>query len=81
MTARAAQIQLVQADRWRTRAESQGNLRGTLPAARGGIFDRHGRPLAVSTEEFDAFFAPAEARNGERDVETIVRIAGIALLS
>jgi cell division protein FtsI (penicillin-binding protein 3) len=77
MTARAAQIQLIQADRWRTRAESQGNLRGTLPAARGGIFDRHGRPLAVSTEEFDAFFAPAEARNGERDVETIVRIAGL----
>jgi cell division protein FtsI (penicillin-binding protein 3) len=77
MTARAAQIQLVQSDRWRTRAESQGNLRGTLPAARGGIFDRHGRPLAVSTEEFDAFFAPAEARNGERDVETIVRIAGL----
>jgi cell division protein FtsI (penicillin-binding protein 3) len=77
MTARAAQIQLVQADQWRTRAESQGNLHGTLPAARGGIFDRQGRPLAVSTEEFDAFFAPAEARNGERDVETIVRIAGL----
>jgi cell division protein FtsI (penicillin-binding protein 3) len=75
MTARAAQIQLVQADRWRTRAESQGNLHGTLPAARGGIFDRHGRPLAVSTEEFDAFFAPAESRDSERDVETIVRIA------
>jgi cell division protein FtsI (penicillin-binding protein 3) len=77
MTARAAQIQLVQADRWRTRAESQGNLHGTLPAARGGIFDRHGRPLAVSTEEFDAFYAPAESRNGEQDVETIVRIAGL----
>ena len=75
MTARAAQIQLVQADQWRARAESQGNLHGTLPAARGGIFDRHGRPLAVSTEEFDAFFAPAESRDGARDVETIIRIA------
>ncbi len=75
MTARAAQIQLVQAEQWRTRAESQGNLHGTLPAARGGIFDRHGRPLAVSTEEFDAFFAPAESRDGDRDVEPIVRIA------
>ncbi len=75
MTARAAQIQLVQAEQWRSRAESQGNLHGTLPAARGGIFDRHGRPLAVSTEEFDAFFAPAESRDGDRDVETIVRIA------
>ena len=74
-TARAAQVQLVQADRWRTRAESQGNLHGTLPAARGGIFDRHGRPLAVSTEEFDAFYAPAESRDAARDVETIVRIA------
>ena len=75
MTARAAQIQLVQAEQWRSRAESQGNLHGTLPAARGGIFDRHGRPLAVSTEEFDAFFAPAESRDGDRDVETIIRIA------
>ena len=78
MTARAAQIQLFQADQWRTRAESQGNLHGTLPAARGGIFDRHGRPLAVSTEEFDAFFAPAESGDRERDVETIVRIAGLS---
>jgi len=77
MTARAAQIQLLQTERWKTRSESQGNLRGTLPAARGGIFDRRGRPLAVSTEEFDAFFAPAESRDRNRDVETIVQIADL----
>lgn len=78
MTARAAQIQLFQTELWKTRSESQGNIRGTLPAARGGIFDRQGRPLAVSTEEFDAFFAPAESRDRDRDVETIVQIADLS---
>lgn len=73
VAARAAQIQLLQADRWKGRAADQTVRRDTLPAARGGIFDRNGRPLAVSREEYDAYFAPAEARDRASAVETIVR--------
>jgi cell division protein FtsI (penicillin-binding protein 3) len=73
VTARAAQVQLVQSERWKGRATDQTVRRDTLPAARGGIFDRHGRPLAVSREEYDAYFAPAEAQDRAAAVETIVR--------
>ena len=78
MTARAAQIQLLQADRWRQRSEVQTETHDTLPAARGGIFDRHGRPLAVSLEAFDAFFAAAESADREGDIEAIASIVELA---
>ena len=77
VTARAAQIQLVQAERWKGRATDQTVRRDTLPAARGGIFDRNGRPLAVSREEYDAYFAPGEVRDRDVVVEAIVRTAGL----
>jgi len=77
VTARAAQIQLVQAERWKGRATDQTVRRDTLPAARGGIFDRNGRPLAVSREEYDAYFAPGEVGDRDAAVEAIVRTAGL----
>ncbi|MEJ2482791.1 MAG: penicillin-binding transpeptidase domain-containing protein, partial [Gemmatimonadota bacterium] len=76
-TARAAQIQLLQAERWRQRSEVQTETHDTLPAARGGIFDRHGRPLAVSIEAFDAFFAASESRDRDSDIHAIATIAGL----
>ena len=77
VTARAAQIQLVQAERWKGRATDQTVRRDTLPAARGGIFDRNGRPLAVTREEYDAYFAPGEVGDRDAAVEAIVRTAGL----
>lgn len=77
VTARAAQIQLVQAERWKDRAADQTVRRDTLPAARGGIFDRNGRALAISREEYDAYFAPAEVRDRDAAAEAIVRTAGL----
>ncbi|MCL7926257.1 MAG: penicillin-binding transpeptidase domain-containing protein [marine benthic group bacterium] len=77
MTARAAQIQLLQADRWRQKSEIQTETHDTLPAARGGVFDRHGRPLAVSLEAFDAFFAAAESDDREGAVEQIAAIVDL----
>jgi len=60
VTARAFQLQVLQGDHWSARAISQTTEVRELPAARGGLFDRKGRPLAISRENHAAFYAPAE---------------------
>jgi len=40
------------------RAERQSTLTTTIAAPRGGIFDRHGQPLAVSTGSWDLYADP-----------------------
>jgi len=75
--ARAAQIQLLQTDSWRRLSDTQTETHAELPAARGGIFDRHGRPLAVSREAYEAFFAAAESEDRERDARLIVQVADL----
>lgn len=74
MGARAFQLQVVQGTAWRDLAVSQTTETRELPAARGGIFDRHGRPLAVSRENYAAFFAPTEATDRAEAVDRIRRV-------
>lgn len=74
MGARAFQLQVVQGSAWRDLAVSQTTETRELPAARGGIFDRHGRPLAVSRENYAAFFAPTEATDRAESVDRIRRV-------
>jgi len=75
--ARAAQVQLFQAESWRHLSDTQTETHAELPAARGGIFDRHGRPLAVSKEAYEAFFAASESKDRERDARLIAKIADL----
>jgi len=58
--ARSFQLQVLQGREWSARAISQTTEVRELPAARGGIYDRHGRPLAISRENNAAFYAPTE---------------------
>ncbi|HWN17400.1 MAG TPA: penicillin-binding transpeptidase domain-containing protein [Gemmatimonadales bacterium] len=58
--ARAAQLQLMQGDRWAEAAERQRTERTVLPARRGALFDRNGVPLAVSQEFYHVGVAPNE---------------------
>ena len=58
--ARAAQLQLVQGDRWAAEAESQRTTREVLPAHRGTIYDRNGVALAVTQEFFHVGIMPRE---------------------
>lgn len=60
VTARTFQLQVLQGREWTARAISQTTEVRELPAARGGIFDRNGRPLAISRENHAVFYAPAE---------------------
>lgn len=76
MIARAFQLQVVQGEAWHDVAVSQTTEIQQLPAARGGIFDRHGRPLAISRDVYAAFYAPAEVGDRAEAVERITRILG-----
>ena len=58
--ARAAQLQLVQGDRWAEQARRQHTERAILPARRGGLYDRNGVPLAISQEFYHVGIAPNE---------------------
>jgi cell division protein FtsI (penicillin-binding protein 3) len=58
--ARAAQLQLVQGDRWADQALRQRTERAVLPARRGALYDRNGVPLAVSQEFYHVGVAPNE---------------------
>ncbi len=48
LAARVVTVQVVEHDAWRTRAEGQWSREVTIDAERGNLYDRNGRPLAVS---------------------------------
>lgn len=70
--ARAAQLQIVEHDRWLSAAEEQHRQRVELPARRGAIYDRDGVPLAISHEVFQVAVAPREIRDAEEVVHALV---------
>jgi cell division protein FtsI (penicillin-binding protein 3) len=70
---RAAQVQLVQGNRWSTEARVQRTEHIVLAARRGTLSDRHGKPLALTQETYHLGVAPNELRNKERDSELLAR--------
>jgi cell division protein FtsI (penicillin-binding protein 3) len=68
---RAAQLQIVQGGTWQEQAWSQTTKTVEIPASRGTIFDRNGKALALSRQEYRAFFAPAQSTDAGRDARTI----------
>lgn len=75
---RAGHLQLVEAEQWREIALAQNRAREEVPAARGGIYDRSGTPLALSSHEFRGYLAPAEARDPDGAAEAVSRILGLS---
>ncbi|MEN8144614.1 MAG: penicillin-binding protein [Gemmatimonadota bacterium] len=71
--ARVTQLQVVQGERWAVQAEGQSEVRLVLPATRGRILDREGRPLAISREEFQVYYAPAEVKNPESALTVLAK--------
>lgn len=63
VVARAAQLQIVQHDRWAAVADSNRTVVETLPARRGTIYDRNGIPLAVTQEFYNVGIAPEQVQD------------------
>jgi cell division protein FtsI (penicillin-binding protein 3) len=75
---RAAQLQLVQGDRWAAEAERQRTEHSVLPARRGGIYDRHGVPLAVTQEFYHVGVAVNELDDRRRAVRLLASRLGLS---
>lgn len=69
---RAAQVQLVQHERWAAQAASSRTDPDSVPARRGTIYDRHHEPLAVAQD----FYTIAVAGNEVRDADLVLRVLG-----
>src|SRR3954469_24643594 len=76
--ARAAQLQLVQGDRWSEQAERQRTERAVLPARRGALYDRNGVPLAVSQEFYHVGVAPNELSDRRHSTQLLSRNLGVS---
>ncbi len=74
---RAAQLQLVQGASWRARAAGQQTVQVSLPARRGGIYDRNGVALAVSQETFGVGVAPRDLDDPPRAARLIAQATGV----
>jgi cell division protein FtsI (penicillin-binding protein 3) len=70
---RAAQLQLLQGDRWAEQAQRQRTERRVLPARRGALYDRNGVPLAVSQEFYHVGVAPNELTDPHRAAQLLSR--------
>jgi cell division protein FtsI (penicillin-binding protein 3) len=62
VVARLAELQLAHGGRYRARAQRQQERRIEISPQRGSIFDREGRPLAVSAEASSIYAIPDEIR-------------------
>ncbi|MFQ5691061.1 MAG: penicillin-binding transpeptidase domain-containing protein [Gemmatimonadota bacterium] len=76
--ARLVQLQVVDGERWSALATAQNAKEKAIPARRGGIYDRNGRPLALDEQEWRAFLAPRELSSPERAVAAVDRILGLS---
>jgi cell division protein FtsI (penicillin-binding protein 3) len=76
--ARAAQLQLVEGERWAEQARRQRTERAVLPARRGGLFDRNGIPLAISQEFYHVGIAPNELGNTRAAARLVSRHLGVS---
>jgi len=78
IVARAAQLQIVQGDRWRREAEQKRTERVVLPARRGALYDRNGVPLAITQEFYHVGVAPNELEDRGTAFRLLVRHLGAA---
>jgi len=77
LIARAAQVQLIQRDTWVEAGRSRRLAVRPLPARRGTILDRNGRPLAVSQPFYHVNIAFSQVRDTTRLVSLASRHLGV----
>ena len=74
---RAAQLQIVEAERWEREAARQRTEKVVLPARRGALYDRNGIPLAITQEFYHVGVAPNELDDVRSAFVALVRNLGV----
>ncbi|MGE5728088.1 MAG: penicillin-binding transpeptidase domain-containing protein [Gemmatimonas sp.] len=74
LVVRAAQVQLLQADAWRHRAQRQQFAAADVPAPRGNIFDVSGVPLAQSRPTTRLRVAPKELKDRAATARALTKL-------
>ncbi len=77
LVARAAQVQLIQRDQWVEAGKPRRLAVRPLPARRGTILDRSGRPLAVSQQFYHVNISFPQVRDTARLVSLASRHLGV----
>lgn len=75
---RAAQLQIVDAERWEREASRQRTEKVVLPARRGALYDRNGTPLAITQEFYHIGIAPNELEDIRSAFVLLVRNLGVS---
>ncbi|HKT59083.1 MAG TPA: penicillin-binding transpeptidase domain-containing protein [Gemmatimonadales bacterium] len=75
---RAAQLQIVEAERWEREAARQRTEKVVLPARRGALYDRNGIPLAITQEFYHVGVAPNELEDVRTAFVMLVRNLGVS---
>jgi cell division protein FtsI (penicillin-binding protein 3) len=78
VVARLAELQLAHGDRYRARAQRQQERRIEISPQRGSIFDREGRPLAVSAEASSIYAIPESVRQPAEAARLLAPHLGMA---
>ena len=77
VSARAAELQVIEAGDWVARARDQQSQRLELPAPRGTIYDRDGVPLASSIDAFRIALAPGEVTDRDEAMKRLREVLGL----
>ncbi|HEX9885562.1 MAG TPA: penicillin-binding transpeptidase domain-containing protein [Longimicrobiales bacterium] len=77
VTARSAELQVVEGEAWREIAAAQHRMTSDVAAHRGTIVDRNGVSLAVSRASYRVSVAPSELVDAEAARDLLVRALGL----
>jgi len=75
---RLAQVQYLRHDAYREEAVRQGVAPREIQAQRGGIFDRHGRPLAMNVRRCSVAVQPPRVKDAKAVIHALSRATGVA---
>src|SRR3954453_14170021 len=75
---RAAQLQIVDHERWSAEASRTRTAREVLPARRGALYDRNGVPFAITQEFYHVGIAPNELTDRGAAFRLLVRSLAVS---
>lgn len=74
---RLYQLQVIEYVKWVSVAEKQQQRTVLVPAKRGAIYDRRGRPLALSLRAYTVYASPGEVSNASTESALLAPVLGV----